>query len=175
MFHENQKKAEQDVLMTVPLKSAKKKAEIICELCGKSYTTMGDCKRHIKLKHTEISELFTCNVCNKSYPSQSVLKDHFRNTHVVDEVACTFCGKIFRNKTHLKKHMVYHDESKKVHKCLICPNQPGFVNKVGLLRHQAKHSSSDSSFSCGICVNYNFHSSFQLKSHMKHVHAIEQA
>lgn len=161
--------------MTAGLKSTKKKAEIICELCGKSYTTMGDCKRHIKLKHTEITEIFTCSVCNKNYPSQSVLKDHYRNTHVINEVPCTFCGKIFRNKTHLKKHMVYHDESKKVHKCFICPNQPGFVNKVGLLRHQAKHSSSDSSFSCEICVNYNFHSSFQLKSHMKHVHAIEHA
>lgn len=117
-----------------------------------------DCRRHIKLKHTQITELFNCDICNKNYPSKSVLKDHFRNTHVVNEVACTFCGKIFRNKTHLKKHMVYHDENKKIHKCFICPEQPAFVNKAGLNRHQSRHSNHDDkiNYTCDICINYNF-------------------
>lgn len=156
MFHESKKKSEKDVLETE--KPPKKKADVICEQCGKTYTTIGDCRRHIKLKHTEIKEVFSCDICKKGYPSKSVLKDHFRNTHVVNEVACTFCGKIFRNKTHLKKHMVYHDDSKKIHKCTICPDQPGFVNRVGLLRHQARHANVDEkeTFNCEICVNFNF-------------------
>lgn len=131
---------------------------LIRPIGANKFLNFRDCRRHIKLKHTEITEVFNCDICNKNYPSKSVLKDHFRNTHVVNEVACTFCGKVFRNNTHLKKHMVYHDESKKVHKCFICPEQPGFVNKVGLIRHQARHASYDPkvNYNCDICVNYNF-------------------
>jgi hypothetical protein len=156
MFHGTKKDPEKDALESS--KPVKKKAEVICELCGKIYTTIGDCRRHMRLKHMEIKEVFSCDICNKTYPSKSVLKDHFRNTHVVNEVPCTFCGKIFRNKTHLKKHMVYHDDSKKVHKCFICPDQPGFINKASLQRHQTRHANSNErvSYSCEICVNYNF-------------------
>lgn len=160
MFHDSNKSIEKDVLDDPKPKPLKKKPEVICEICGKIYTTVGDCRRHFRLKHNEIKETFTCDICKKNYPSKSVLKDHIRNTHVVNEVPCSFCGKIFRNKTHLKKHLIYHDESKKIHKCVICPDQPGFINKVSLLRHMKRHSTSTSNeklfYNCEICVNYNF-------------------
>lgn len=48
--------------------------------------------------------------------------------------------------------MIYHDPSRKVHKCFICPDQPGYISRVSLLRHQAKHG-VDRAFSCDYCTN----------------------
>lgn len=48
--------------------------------------------------------------------------------------------------------MIYHDPSRKVHKCFICPDQPGYVSRVSLLRHQAKHG-VDRAFSCDYCTS----------------------
>lgn len=75
---------------------AKEVSESICELCGKSYKNLRDCRRHMKIKHTKTDEIFRCNICQKVYPSLNGLKDHVRNTHVVNEVQCTQCGKSFR-------------------------------------------------------------------------------
>lgn len=41
MFHESEKKSEEDVLATDDVKPPRKKSDIVCELCGKTYTTIG--------------------------------------------------------------------------------------------------------------------------------------
>lgn len=41
MFHDSSKKCEKDVFISKSSKTEKKKPEVICELCGKTYTTIG--------------------------------------------------------------------------------------------------------------------------------------
>jgi uncharacterized Zn-finger protein len=35
--------------------------------------------------------------------------------------------------------MMYHDETKRIFKCNMCPGKPGFFTNVALKRHQKSH------------------------------------
>lgn len=41
MFHESKKKSDGDVFGAESIKPEKRKTDVICELCGKTYTTIG--------------------------------------------------------------------------------------------------------------------------------------
>lgn len=95
-------------------------------------------------------EIFQCHTCSKVCPTRRSLFDHMRNTHRIQESPCTVCGKVFRTKILLKKHMMYHDETRRTFKCKLCPNKPGYFTNVALKRHQKSHIGRKD-FQCSDC------------------------
>lgn len=95
-------------------------------------------------------EIFQCHNCSKLCPTRRSLFDHMRNTHRIQEAPCIVCNKVFRTKILLKKHMMYHDETKRIFKCNMCPGRPGFFTNVALKRHQKSHLGKKD-YHCGEC------------------------
>ena len=83
-----------------------------------------------------------------------------RNTHRVQESQCHICNKVFRTKVLLKKHMMYHDETKRTFKCKLCPDKPGYFTNVALKRHQKSHVGSRESAASWMTI---FSSGFPLQ------------
>ena len=79
----------------------------------------------------------------------------------------TTCGKIFKDKTSLKKHMIIHGE--KLFICEICKKK--FLDNSKLRRHSLVHS-GEKPYSCPICSK-KFSLDFNLKTHMR-IHSGEK-
>ena len=77
------------------------------------------------------------------------------------------CGKIFKDKTSLKKHMIIHGE--KLFICNVC--QKRFLDNSKLRRHSLVHS-GEKPYSCPVC-NKKFSLDFNLKTHMR-IHSGEK-
>lgn len=71
-----------------------------------------------------------------------------RNVHRVRETPCNVCGKVFRTPALLQKHMMYHDETKRIHRCSMCPDKPGWFTNVALKRHQKSHHMGLKEYNC---------------------------
>lgn len=84
------------------------KGTAVCELCGKEFQSQSGYRMHRRNVHRVgcEGEIFKCQMCPKTCPTRRSLFDHMRNTHRVQETPCNVCGKVFRTKILLKKHMV---------------------------------------------------------------------
>ena len=129
-------------------------------------------KKNVHRVGQAVGETFQCDVCSKICPTKRSLFDHQRNTHRVQEATCTICGKIFRTKVLLKKHCMYHDETKRVYKCKLCPEKPGWFTAVALRRHQKSHA-GDRDFHCDFfSCESSYTTNHQLKLHKSNKHGI---
>lgn len=142
----------------------------VCELCGKEFQSQSGYRMHRRNVHRigYDGEVFACKMCTKTCPTRRSLFDHVRNTHRVQETPCNVCGKVFRTKILLQKHMMYHDESKRVFFCSLCPDKPGYFTKVALQRHQKSHLGKKD-FHCDECGK-SFTTNHQLKVHTTNKH-----
>lgn len=128
------------------------KGKVICELCGKEFNSQPGYRMHRRNVHKVgyDGEIFQCQLCPKTCSTKRSLFDHMRNSHRIQETPCNICGKVFRTKILLKKHMMYHDESKRVWYCDMCPGKPGYFTRVALVRHQKSHEGRKD-YHCGKC------------------------
>lgn len=67
--------------------------------------------------------------------------------------------------------MMYHDETKRIHFCPLCPDKPGYFTAVALRRHQKSHHIGLRQFSCDFC-DASYTSSHMLKQHHRQHHDI---
>lgn len=156
MFHKTGNKSF-DVDSSAPVTKFKKltKGIFICETCGKEFSTSRYLADHVKRIHTvveNVTKVF-CDHCGKSYASKYAVRKHIKCVHLVQLSPCLVCGKVFRNKTLLKAHMILHDQSKRIHFCPMCPDKPPYVTAVALKRHQEAFHGYGNGYSCDLCTN----------------------
>lgn len=79
----------------------------ICELCGKNFQSTVGYRMHKRNVHRvgQTEANYACKLCTKTCPTKRSLFDHMRNTHRVQESACNICGKVYRTRILLKKHL----------------------------------------------------------------------
>ena len=58
-----------------------------CDTCGKSFSTQGNVKTHIKNVHEKLKP-FKCNKCDNSFGQLGNLKAHIARIHDVNMIAC---------------------------------------------------------------------------------------
>ncbi|GFT87662.1 hypothetical protein NPIL_313211 [Nephila pilipes] len=76
-----------------------------CKVCGKSFTELGNMKRHIHSTHNK-DNTFSCKFCKKFYARKDSLKHHIQGFHMIEKTfSCNTCGKHFTQDCHLKIHM----------------------------------------------------------------------
>ncbi|KAG5680452.1 hypothetical protein PVAND_009960 [Polypedilum vanderplanki] len=151
------------------------KGPVICELCGKEFTNCQGLRTHKKNVHLVGSkgEIFQCDICSKQRPTKRSLFNHMRNVHRVQKTPCNVCGKVFRTKALLQKHMMYHDETKRIHFCPLCPDKPGYFTGVALRRHQKSHHEGIKEYHCGIdYCDASFPTNVTLKQHKTQQHGV---
>ncbi|KAK6292395.1 hypothetical protein J4Q44_G00369790 [Coregonus suidteri] len=76
-----------------------------CRDCGEMFTLKADLQRHVTLYKKRLCE---CRFCRKSCNSTCKLKAHVRLCHSGKPCTCPVCGKTFKLKGYLSKHMRIH-------------------------------------------------------------------
>ena len=82
---------------------------LTCAVCNEGFDTPSGLHRH-KYRHTDLK--FTCETCGEQFPFESQLKDH-RAKHLTDRGHSCFakdCGRLFKNKSSLIRHIKIHDD-----------------------------------------------------------------
>ena len=85
-----------------------KHGPLTCAVCSEVFDTPSGLHRH-KYRHTDLK--FTCENCGDSFPFESQLKDH-RVKHLTSRGHSCFaknCGRSFKNKSSLIRHLKVHD------------------------------------------------------------------
>ena len=118
-----------------------------CAVCSEVFDTPSGLHRH-KYRHTDLK--FTCESCGENFPFESQLKDH-RIKHLSIRSHSCFtkdCGRSFKNKSSLIRHLKEHD-GKEYH-CPVegCPYSSNVERN--LKAHMIKHNDTHP-YSCLRC------------------------
>lgn len=69
--------------------------------------------------------------------------------------------------------MMYHDETKRIHFCQLCPDKPGYFTGVALRRHQKSHHIGLKEYQCEIdYCDASFSTNNMLKQHKIQQHGL---
>ena len=77
-----------------------------CEVCLGEYKNQTALKQHLRLVHGP-TQTASCEICLKSFKNLTRLKHHHLDVHKVDNSVCPDCGKTFKNKFLMTKHLRY--------------------------------------------------------------------
>ena len=138
----------------------------VCEVCGKKFHLKVGLREHMKYVHTD-QYLIECKVCKKRLKSRNSLYGHMAVYHSdIDTVyPCEECGKTFRQKGNLKKHMLVHSENR-LFNCKQCDKKFKFPEQ--LRRHELWHATGPRFF-CDLC-DKAFVMEFEIKKHLNTIH-----
>ena len=155
-----------------------------CKVCT-VYTTdrPGLLQRHVRLKHSSAANsiTFPCTECSFVSKTPQGLARHYHKHKKAEEAgdkqeeeACKKCGKGFKNKMHLIRHMKYvHGPQVRPHLCDTCGK--AFKRTDALQQHKIVHLEKVARllpFKCETCSKA-FRSQAHLKEHMS-MHSTER-
>ena len=151
-----------------------------CEICGKEFKNSKFLANHIERHQKEQlvggpesnTDEFICQLlvpekgdvpCGKTFKLKNNLERHIKTSHMnIKQHQCNDCGKKFVDSTRLKEHRWIHTDHRPI-KCTLCDK--GFRHQNHLRHHMAKIHGKDKEFSCHICPK-KFVYNYQLKTHL---------
>ncbi|CAH1792426.1 unnamed protein product [Owenia fusiformis] len=112
----------------------KRKAQRICEKCGKLCKSRAAYMYHKKSAHDEAGPVI-CDVCNKEFSNNHKLRAHY--AYHQKTVLCPECGKQFTYKSKLQRHIrqMHSIKAKSGIPCEICAVM--YSDKVALAEHMS--------------------------------------
>jgi len=132
----------------------------ICDVCGKSYTSLTSMLNHRTI-HFE-DRPYPCTKCNKKFRLRKILRNHMMIHRDTKDYVCEQCGQSFKISQELRMHRLrYHD--KVDYKCEICDRK--FLSLGGKKYHESSHSDNRSHV-CEVCDS-RWATASQLKIHRK--------
>ncbi|KAL7014244.1 hypothetical protein ACKWTF_015820 [Chironomus riparius] len=121
--------------------------EKICDLCGKILSDYKNLRKHKVNVHLVdfTGNMFYCDLCPVKKPTRRLIYNHMKSVHIVNWHRCEICGKDFKSKRLLARHVLYmHERHRLQIRCHICPHKPGFNATVYLEQHMRKHHGENS-------------------------------
>ncbi|XP_058836039.1 zinc finger and BTB domain-containing protein 17-like [Topomyia yanbarensis] len=137
---------------------------LICDICGKSFTTNGGLQRH-KYTHTPGEMPFVCKICSKQFSTSNKLKIHTMRHEGVKNHTCPQCGLRKTTMHELKTHIRHmHSTEPRSYSCETCARQ--FSNPASLGLHNKTVHLGLKPYICTVC-QFAFGRSDHLKRHMQ--------
>jgi len=137
-------------------RTMKKDNKLACDLCGNSFTSKRNLKKHWNIEHAGPPS-FKCDTCDKSFSFKNSLDRHHRTQHLM---------KVKTKKSSMEK------ESERI-QCQHCDKSFGLLQNLARHERVAHHSYSTAAsvtqLRCDAC-NLNFSRSDNLKRHMLKYH-----
>ena len=84
------------------------KVEFSCDECGKTYKYKKDLNSHKRLKHEEV-DIYQCEQCKSKFKQKKLLNKHIKTQHGSEEFPCPTCGRVFNQKSNMKRHSKMHE------------------------------------------------------------------
>ncbi|XP_032677947.1 zinc finger protein 569-like [Odontomachus brunneus] len=138
------------------------RTRLTCRKCSFKGSTLKDMNEHMKSVHNTIDVLpISCNICLKNFPRQQHLKRHKETVHVDTLIKCPACGRNFKNKVLLEKHISLNN----CLQCQICDQKFDVLEKF--IRHYKMCTKTE--YTCRECA-YKTHSKNCFITHIKSVH-----
>ncbi|XP_035713655.1 oocyte zinc finger protein XlCOF26-like isoform X2 [Folsomia candida] len=152
-------------------------ARIACTTCPKTFSTAGYFRQHLATIHSLVERpRYPCTFpgCTKSYLDHGHIAKHIKMEHVQNPARfpCTLCGKEFKAKKDLGRHIGKHTKEKS-HVCGTCGR--GFREMSDLRGHEVTHQNKATRtlFQCQLCPRTCFRSA-SLRQHIRTMHEKER-
>ncbi|XP_014062776.2 gastrula zinc finger protein XlCGF57.1-like [Salmo salar] len=136
-----------------------RKTHSFCD-CAETFALKADLQRHVTLPKKRPSE---CCFYKKDYNSTCKLKAHVQLCHGGKPCTCPVCGKTFKVKGDLSKHMMIHTEEKPF--SCSCDDSGKSFNLKEHLTIDILTGAGKKPFSCGVCGK-GFSQKGSLKKHI---------
>jgi len=78
----------------------------MCEFCFNEYRNKTALRQHLRLVHGPEQNV-SCEICFKAFKNMTRLKHHHNDVHNIVSSVCPECGKIYKNKFLMRKHLKY--------------------------------------------------------------------
>lgn len=144
-----------------------------CDACTKAFKTPEHLKKHQKThmsledrNNSEKVKKYLCICCGKILYTYTGYQNHLKIHTGEKDFNCEICGKRFREKAHLKKHMESVHVPDRPFQCNHC--ELNFKEKIQLKAHKKTHV-IEAKFFCEICGVSMKHKE-SLKHHVRNIH-----
>ncbi|RZF39475.1 hypothetical protein LSTR_LSTR000996 [Laodelphax striatellus] len=109
-----------------------------CNICGKVYTDKSNLRRHMKFECGGLEPRFRCPEPGCCHPQLSVY-DSSISIEEDGRFGCVRCGKSYKNRRHLIRHLKYECGREPRFSCTFCPHRSRY--KTDLKTHMfVKHA-----------------------------------
>lgn len=109
----------------------------VCDICGKSVTSLRSLTSHMTTHNDDDEKQIFCEMCGKSFTSNKYLKIHLLVHTKEKPHKCHFCDKCFSQRSSLTIHIRGVHKKEKPYECDIC--QKKFVTKTIMKTHLKTH------------------------------------
>ncbi|XP_053675976.1 zinc finger protein 454-like [Anopheles nili] len=146
-----------------------------CVFCAESFMYARQLELHRERHHTETmmktQGAIVCFKCKQPFQCEDVFRRHQNTVQCVEHRAfeCTHCGKRFKQRTHLRNHLLTHAGGVRPYGCEFCTKR---FKIAGDLRIHRRIHTKEKPFRCNLCPAA-FIMGKQLNKHRFSVHVTE--
>ena len=116
------------------------KSMLVCDACGKSYTSLPKLRNHIMYDHQHEQKPHQCGVCSKRFTSRRDLVRHLERHSAEPKHSCQECHKKFFTRNDMRRHFKVVHEKYHAGSCEICGRKFQSVGGKEWTQHMNTHA-----------------------------------